>query len=813
MKFSEHWLRQWVDPRVDTDELVQQITMAGLEVDAVEPAAGVFTGVVVARVEQVDKHPNAEKLSVCIVHDGTEDHQVVCGAPNVRPGLLTAFARVGAVLPDNFKIKKAKLRQVESFGMLCSAEELGLGDDADGIMELPGDLAPGADLRQALTLDDRSIEVDLTPNRGDCLSLRGLAREVGVLNGCEVTPVSITPVAPTHDGVFPVRLSEPEACPRYLGRVIRNVDPSRPSPLWLSERLRRSGLRSIDPIVDVTNYILLELGQPLHAFDLDRLNDSIDVRYAQAGESLTLLDGKTVSLDEQTLLICDGGSPVAMAGVMGGAQTAVSEATRHVFLECAFFAPLAIAGTARRYGMHTDASHRYERGVDPELQAEAIERATALLIEIAGGEPGPVFAAVEPSALPARAVVTLRESRLNRLAGTPIAATQVDELLERLDFRVQERNATADGVVWRVQVPSHRFDVSIEADLVEEVLRIFGYNRVPTRRPTTELPLAEVTGRETPVTGLRRQLTANGFQEVVTYSFIDPELLAAVDPDSTPMTLANPMSQAQSVMRTTLIPALLDVWRTNRARQQQGLRVFELGQCFKPAPAGGDGDAALTQPLMLGGLLAGVRDPESWFGSAAESLEGTGVIAGATDFFDLKGVVERLLAWQGFDQVTFARLADDPALHPGQAATVSVAGRLMGRLGRVHPALEDSLDLGQPVFVFELNAEQLLARDVPSYRPVSRFPSVRRDLALIVGREVPVARVRDIVVETVGARLVDFTVFDIYTGKGIESTEKSVAVGLTIQDSSATLTDAEIGVIETNVLEALGEKLGARLRA
>jgi phenylalanyl-tRNA synthetase beta chain len=791
MKFSEQWLREWVAIETPQAELLEQLTMAGLEVDGTEPVAGRFDGVIVARVDAVEAHPNADKLSVCQVFDGAETHQVVCGAPNVRPGLVTAFARVGAVLPDDFKIKKAKLRKVESFGMLCSAAELGLGDDADGIMDLPEDLEVGASLREQLALDDTMIEVDLTPNRGDCLSLTGVAREVGVLSDLPVAHPQVDAVPATHDVVLPVRLEDPEACPRYLGRVIRNVDVAKPSPQWLTERLRRSGIRSIDAIVDITNYVMIELGQPMHAFDRAQLGDEVIVRMAKADETLTLLDGKDIKADAQTLLITDTNGPLALAGVMGGARSGINAQTRDVFLECAFFAPLAVAGTARRYGLHTDASHRYERGVDHQLQQRAVERATALLLEIVGGEAGPVFEAVDAATLPQAAEPTLRARRLAELLGTRIDDAEVDRVFQRLDFEVVERREDpVDGVCWTIRSPSHRFDIAIEADLVEEICRIHGYNNMPSRRPTTDLTLRPVPVAQSGERMLKAQLTAAGYQEVITYSFVDPVLLDRLDPGAQALRLENPMSTEQSVMRTTLLPGLLEVWRGNAARQLSRMQIFELGQCFLPGEQ-------LTQEYRLGGLLAGHRAPESWHGEKA-----------MFDFFDLKGDLERLAGWRGGAFEVQPR-QDDPVLHPGQAADVLLDGQWAGRFGRLHPELAATLDLDVPVFVFELDAQAWLAHPLRRYERFSKFQAARRDLALLVSRDVPASALEAATRTVLGPILVDFRLFDVYEGKGIDSAQKSLGLGLTLQDPSATLTDEEITQYVQKVVTTLSEQFGA----
>lgn len=802
MKYNEKWLSEWVQPEIAADDLLEQLTMAGLEVDGIEPVAGEFSGVVVALVREVSKHPNADKLSVCQVDDGESVHQVVCGAPNVRAGLVTAFARVGAVLPENFKIRKAKLRDVESHGMLCSAAELGLGEDHDGILDLEPALPVGADLREALDLNDRTIDLDLTPNRGDCLSLRGLAREVGVLNNVPVTEQAISAIAPTIDDTFEVQLADPEGCPRYLGRVIRGVDISRPSPLWLKERLRRTGLRSIDPIVDVTNLVMMELGQPMHAFDLAQLTAPIVVRKSKSGETLTLLDGKEVTFDDDTLLITDGRGPVAIAGVMGGERSGVQTDTRDVFLECAFFQPLSVAGTARRYGLATDASHRYERGVDYELQHLAVDRATELLLQIVGGEPGPVEEAVSKPHLPQAAEVILRERRLNELMGVDVAPSAVDEAFERLGFEMLSREAAGDGeagVQWTIRSPSHRFDIAIEADLIEEICRIYGYNNVPSRRPVTDLTLTEVPLERSGVPALKRQLVDLGYQEVITYSFIDPKMQDLLAPGSNPRVLENPMSQDLSVMRTSMLPGLVDALQANIARQQDRVRLFEVGQCFLPVERV-KANGAMEQPLMVGTVLWGRRHRESW--NLTDEM---------VDFFDLKGDVERLLSWSGRQDVAFRR-ADDPVLHPGQSAEILAADEVVGRLGRLHPEIGQHLDVTGEVYLLEVLADAVLSHARRRHGVISRYPSVRRDLAIVVPETVPAAEIVQILSTSLKEVLVDLRLFDVYQGKGIDSTEKSLGVGLTLQKASATLTEEEIGQYMQQTVEALAKEAGARLR-
>lgn len=798
MKFSEAWLRQWVNPSLDSANLLHQMTMAGLEVDGTEPAAKVFSGVVVAQIQSAEQHPDADKLKVCQVSDGVDVFQVVCGAPNAREGLITAFAKVGAVLPDNFKIKKAKLRGVESFGMLCGADEIGLGEDSEGIIELPADSTIGADLASIagadLPLDDLTVDVDLTPNRGDCLSLKGLAREVGVLNNLEVTYPEIPAVAPQIDTTFPVEVIAGEQCPRYLGRVIEGVDLSLPSPPWLTERLRRCGLRSIDPVVDVTNFVLIEQGQPMHAFDLARLQGGITVRMALIEDKLTLLSGQEVSLDENTLVIADGTGPVAMAGVMGGEHTGVNADSKDIFFECAFFSPLAIAGTARRYGLHTDASHRYERGVDSQLQHQALERATQILIDITGGRPGPITEALSAEHLPNIAPITLRESKVNSLLGIDIDPTQVDQALARLDFIVHSRENIESGLAWQVTAPSHRFDIALEADLVEEICRIYGYNNIPSTQPVIRVPLATVPLQTHSEPQLKRQLAGLGFQEVVTYSFIDPATQRLFDPDVEPLMLANPMSSEQSVMRTTLLTGLADAAKKNISRQQTSGQLFEVGLVFDTSAK----DQGLVQKVKVAGALWGRRQDENWCETADK-----------VDFFDVKGNVEALCAWAGIS-VDVAS-TQDVALHPGQSAQLKLNGEVVGRIGRLHPVIEKHLGLPE-VFVFELDGQAMMARPSRRHHGVSKFPSVRRDLAVVVKRDVTASEVVATVSNVLNENCIDIMLFDVYQGEGIDSNEKSLGLGLTLQSQTTTLNEEQINALAEQATQALTDKYQARLR-
>ncbi|OEC58454.1 phenylalanine--tRNA ligase subunit beta [Pseudomonas sp. AP42] len=791
MKFSEQWLRGWVSPQVDRDELVARLSMAGLEVDSVTPAAGVFSGVVVGEVLSTEQHPDADKLRVCQVSNGSETFQVVCGAPNVRPGLKIPFAMIGAQLPGDFKIKKAKLRGVESNGMLCSQAELQVGEGNDGLMELPADAPVGQDIRAYLELEDASIEVDLTPNRGDCLSLAGLAREVGALYNAPVTRPVVAAVPAVHDEVRSIEVLAPNACPRYLGRVIRNVDLSKPTPLWMVERLRRADVRSIDAAVDITNYVMLELGQPLHAFDLAEINGGIRVRMAEEGEKLVLLDGQEVSLRADTLVIADHARALAIAGVMGGEHSGVSATTRDVFLESAFFDQIAIAGKARCYGLHTDASHRYERGVDWKLAREAMERATGLLLEITGGEAGPITETVSEQYLPSIAPITLRAKSVEQMLGLVIEPAEIEQLLSALGLGI---SAGGEGQ-WQVAVPSHRFDISLEVDLIEELARLYGYNRLPVRYPQARLapqPKAEARAH---LPELRRLLVARGYQEAVTYSFIDPKQFELFNPGVEPLLLANPISNDMAAMRSSLWPGLVKALSHNLNRQQDRVRLFESGLRFVGQLDG------LKQEPMLAGVVCGSRLPEGW-------AQGREVV----DFFDVKADVEAVLGFAGaLDAFTFVP-GSHPALHPGQTARIEREGRLVGFVGAIHPELSKTLGLDRPVFVFELVLAEVASGKMPKFSELSRFPEVRRDLALIADREVAATAVLDVIRENAGEWLTDLRLFDVYQGKGIDPHRKSLAVGLTWQHPSRTLNDDEVNTTTQNILTSLEQRLNATLR-
>ncbi|NLU13270.1 MAG: phenylalanine--tRNA ligase subunit beta [Gammaproteobacteria bacterium] len=792
MKFSEQWLRSLVNPPVNRDALVARLSMAGLEVDAVSPVAGEFSGVVVGEVLSTEQHPDADKLRVCQVSDGEQTVQVVCGAPNVRAGLKIPFARIGAVLPGDFKIKKAKLRGVESFGMLCSASELQISEENDGLLELSADAVVGQCIRECLNLNDASIEVDLTPNRGDCLSLQGLAREVGALYSVPVQLPVITAVAASHAQTVAVELAASQACPRYAGRVITGVDLTQPTPAWMVERLQRSDIRSIDAVVDVTNYVMLELGQPLHAFDLARINGSICVRMAHDNEEITLLDGQDIKLKANTLVIADQQRALAIAGVMGGADSGVEVGkTTDIFLESAFFEPVAIAGKARSYGLHTDASHRFERGVDWQLPAQAIERATELLLSIVGGSAGPTVITEDAQYLPNTAPIVLRAERVKQMFALSLSDSEIETLLTPLGLQLTAQSAG----VWSVAVPSHRFDISIEVDLLEEVGRLYGYDRLPVRYPAARLAPQAQSEAQASLPLLRRLLVARGYQEAITYSFIEPELFSAFHPELKALTLANPISAELSVMRASLLPGLLKALQHNLNRQQDRVRLFESGLSFV-----GQLDD-LKQERMLAGVITGARLPELWTHGKER-----------VDFYDIKADVEALLAAAGDrDSFTFVP-CQQHAFHPGQCARIERNGQAIGFVGTLHPQLATELDIDQQVLMFEVQLDAISAGRLPAFKELSRFPEVRRDLALVVKAEVPAEQLMAAMRSAAGEFLTQIRLFDVYQGKGVQEGCKSLAVGLTWQHPSRTLTDDEVSAATQAILTVLADNFAATLR-
>jgi phenylalanyl-tRNA synthetase beta chain len=800
MKFSENWLREFVNPDLSTKALIEQLTMGGLEVDGVGPVAGVFSKVVVGEILETRPHPDAEKLVVCRVGSGAEEHQVVCGAPNARAGIKIPFALVGAKFSD-LKIKKAKLRGVESYGMLCSESELGLSEDHDGLMELPLDAPVGNDIINYLGLDDSIVDLDLTPNRSDCLSMIGLARETGLMNQLDVNEVDLKKVEPLIEDTFPVELGAGAACSRFVGRVIRNIDQSVESPLWMKEKLRRSGLRSIDPVVDVTNYVMLELGQPLHAYDHAKLKDKIVVRQSKAGERVTLLGGSKVEILPDTLLIADGSGPIGLAGVMGGLSTSVTNETKDIFLEGAFFQPSAIAGRARSYGMNTDAAHRFERGVDWQGQVRAIERATELLIQVSGGEPGPVTETVDSSNLPTEKIIELRASRISRVLGVNIDNSAVDDIFARLNFPVKTTDYKGEHI-WVVNAPSHRFDIAIEADLIEEVSRVYGYNNLPTRTPFASLKMSKKAETELSMDRVRDHLVGRGYFEAITYSFVDTAMQAALDPEQEPIALANPLSAEMSVMRTSIWPGLLKSLIYNVNRQQTRVRLFESGLCFRQLADHTEMSFEnISQIKKLAGIACGPRQNENWSNDSQ-----------IIDFYDVKGDIESVLALTG-EAETFEFVAQaHPALHAGQSAAIQKDGKTVGYLGLLDPRVQQELDIRFPVFLFELTVHSVISKKLAQSKPISRFPEVRRDISVIVDQGETAAELGRCITTAVTDILQNLKLFDVYQGKGIDPNRKSLSIGLTFQHASRTLRDDEINDSVEKIVASLEAQFGASLR-
>ena len=788
MIISEQWLRTWVSPQVTTDALSHKLTMIGLEVDSIAGAAEAFSGVVVAQIIAAEQHPDADKLRVCTVNAGDETVQIVCGAPNARAGLIAPLAKVGAVLPGDFKIKKAKLRGVESQGMLCAGAELTISEDNDGLMELPADAPIGTDIREYLSLDDQVIELGLTPNRADCLSVRGIARDVAVAFDETLKETAIAPVESTIADTFPVAIEATAKCPRYLGRVIKNVDLSRPTPDYMRERLERAGLRSIDAAVDVTNYVLLELGQPLHAFDLDQLNGGIVVRECKPDEVLTLLDGTEQALEPGTLVIADHTQPLALAGIMGGADSGVSESTTNLFLESAFFTPELMAGRARSYGLHTDASHRYERGVDFQLQREAMERATQLFIDAVGGEAGPVTEVVSDADLPVNEAVLLREAQIEKLLGIKIDRVEVERILEGLGFWVVGHQQG-----WLCTAPSWRFDMGIEVDLIEELARIIGFDAIPSQPIKANLIPLAVPETARALRLAKNDLVARGYFEAVTFSFVAPDLQAHFDPELSPIALKNPISADLAVMRTSLIPGLLKAIAHNASRQQSRVKLFETGLKFMP----GEGTEQIP---MLAIAVSGLRDLEGW------STDKT-----AADFFDVKGTVEGLLANLG-DRLTF-EASVFPGLHDGQSAAILVDGKCVGRIGAVHPSVRKVMGIPANTVVAEVLQSVVNEVAMPAYDDISKYPETRRDLALVADKSIASADVLSTIRNAAGTLLTKLDLFDVYEGAGLAEGKKSLAIGLTFQDQSRTLDESEVSSAVDQVLDSLKEKLGIELRS
>ncbi|MFX9106657.1 phenylalanine--tRNA ligase subunit beta [Acinetobacter baumannii] len=792
MKISENWLRTWVNPAIDSDTLSDQLTMLGLEVDELAPVAKPFTGVVVGEVLTVEQHPDADRLRVTTVNIGSgEPLQIVCGAPNVRAGMKAPVATIGAVLPGDFKIKKGKLRGVESQGMLCGASEIDLEDKIDGLLELPDDAPVGVNIREYLKLDDNVIDISITPNRGDCFSIRGIAREVAVINQLQMNEPEIKSVDATITDEKKVVINT-DGAPRYLGRVIKNVNVKAATPEWMEQALARSGIRTHSILVDVTNYVLMELGQPMHAFDLAKIEGTVHVRQAQPQEKLQLLNDQEVELQDDVMVIADDQKALAIAGIMGGLASSVTDDTTDIFLESAFFAPLAIAGRARRFGLHTDSSQRYERGVDFELPLIAMNRASQLIQELAGGEFGPITVAEKSDLLPKREAIELKQAQVDQLLGYKVAAEFITDALTRLGCEV---TIQADGE-WSVVPPSHRYDMAIYQDLIEEVARVDGYDNIQISLPSMDVQLAKYQDRFE-IAQLRQTVVTLGYQEAISFSFADAKLEKKLNPQVSPLMLANPISSDLAAMRSTLLSSLIPCVQYNLNRQQSRVRFFELGLRFDYQKANSIQDLKQIPTLAL--VAVGSREPESWHAKPQPM-----------DFFDFKGEVEEILA-AGRVKVEYVR-SERPWLHPGQSAEILVDGQSIGYLGRLHPSLENELDLST-TWVAELDQAAVLQSYVSNFTELSRFPSVRRDIALLISDNINVRDIQQLIEKT-GGELLDSTwLFDVYTGQGVEEGKRSLAFALLWQHPSRTLEDAEIKSGMDNIIQVLENTYQATLRA
>ena len=792
MKISESWLRTWVNPAIDSETLTDQLTMLGLEVDELAPIAKPFTGVVVGEVLSVEQHPDADRLRVTTVNIGNgEPLQIVCGAPNVRVGMKAPVATIGAVLPGDFKIKKGKLRGIESQGMLCGASEIDLEDKIDGLLELPQDAPVGTNIRDYLKLDDHVIDISITPNRGDCFSIRGIAREIGVINQLTVTPPAIAAVESSISEQKQVHLAT-DGAPRYLGRAIKNVNVQAQTPDWMAHALSCSGIRTHSILVDITNYVLMELGQPMHAFDLAKIDGDIHVRQAADQEKLVLLNEQEVELNPDIMVIADNSKALAIAGIMGGLDSSVTDETRDIFLESAFFAPLAIAGRARRFGLHTDSSQRYERGVDFELPMLAMHRASELIQQYAGGEFGPISVAEKAELLPKRDPITLHQSQVDALLGYRVETDFITDALQRLGCEV---TVVATGE-WHVVPPSHRFDLAIYQDLIEEVARIHGYDNIQIALPKIDVQLAQYQDH-LELAALRQTVATLGYQEAISFSFADLKLEKQLNPKVNPLALANPISSDLAVMRSTLLSSLIPCVQHNLNRQQSRVRFFELGLRFDYQHASSIHDLQQIPTLAL--IAVGSRTPELWHGKVQPM-----------DFFDLKNEVEQILA-AGRLNVSYVR-SERVWLHPGQSAEILVDGQSIGYLGRLHPSLENELDLGT-TWVAEIDQKAILQSYVSNFTELSRFPSVRRDIALLISDKINVSDIQQLIKQTGGDLLDSTWLFDVYTGQGVEQGKRSLAFALLWQHPSRTLEDAEIKSGMDNIIQVLENTYQATLRA
>lgn len=790
MNISEQWLREWVNIDCDTQQLSEQLTMAGLEVETIETISPQFSGVIVAKIKAVEKHPNADKLKICQITVGSgQDLNIVCGATNVRVGLYVALAPVGASLLGDVTINACKRKGVLSEGILCSVQELGLAGVSDGIMELPNDLVLGEALKDVLSLDDQIIELLLTPNRGDCLSVSGVAREISALNNSAYQRKKTEIPEQTGQQSRDVIINEPAACPRYVGQVIENVDVSRLSPIWLTEKLRRCGVQSINPVVDITNFVMLELGQPMHAFDNDKLQGEICIRYASSNEKVELLNGQKYTLSTDTLLISDDNGALAMAGIMGGLASATTDNTKNIFLESAFFNPHTIIGKARQYGLHTDSSHRFERGVDFQMQRWAIDRAIQLIVTVCGGQPGPIIEIISENDLPVLKQVHLRRSQIKRLLGITLADEDVLGIFSRLGMPIE-----AHDKGWLVTAPSFRFDIAIEADLIEEIARIYGYNNIKTQSPVVHLNMHKENKLQTHIKKMRQLLVDRGYQEAITYSFVDAKILEILNPGVKALPLANPITSELSVMRTSLLPGLVGALLHNQKRQQSRIRLFETGLIFK-------NKQKLSQIPAFAGIISGNIDKNQW-----------GICNRACDLFDLKKDIEALFDLNTYKISVHFEPIEHSALHPGQSANIIHNNQQLGFIAALHPYTQKILGLNKEAFVFEIELDNISKQIPTKYKKISKFPSVQRDISITVAEEISIAEIMDWIRKTTPDVLHKLELFDVYRGEAIDLGKKSLALGLTFQHTSSTLTDSGVASAEELILGSLCKKFGALLR-
>lgn len=792
MKVSELWLHEWITPSLTREELCSKLTLCGLEVEGVSPVADQFTQVVVGEIQNAEKHPHTDRLQICTVDvNNSKPLMIVCGAKNARPGIKVPVALEGAMLPHHKKITLSEIQGVPSQGMLCSASELGLTEDKEDLLQLSADAPIGENLWDYLKLTDFVIEIGITPNRGDCLSMLGLTKEISAITETPYHSPHIQTIHPVITDTLPVKCHAPMICPSYVGRIIRQVKADITTPMWIQERLRRGGMRSINAIVDIMNYVMLELGQPMHAFDLHEIEDEIQIRMANSNEDLVLLDGQSVQLTNTTLVISDQKKPLAIAGVMGGLDSSVTLLTNDIFLESAYFNPNHIAQTGRHFSLNSESSYRFERGIDPTIQHKAIERATDLLMEVVGGKPGPIIEVIETDYLPKTANIVLRKERLKKILGMQISENSVNNILRRLQFTFK---LLENG--WEVSVPSRRSDIAIEADLIEEIARLHGYEKVPQHRPNVSMQVYPQPETKLSLSQIRKTIMDLGYNEVITYSFVDKKLQNLFEPDSLAKELVNPISMDMNVMRVSLWPGLVMALKYNLNRQQTRAKFFETGLRFVFSPSG-----ELIQQRVLSGLMSGSRYLEQW-----------GLPHIEFDFFDLKGDLQNVVNLTLEPNEFRFEVGQHTALHPGQTAKITKKGQIVGLMGSLHPKIMQTLDIKGNVFLFEIVVDGFENKKLPFVQEISKFPEIRRDISILVDRTVPVQLIQDTIKEVCGGLLKDVVLFDVYQGKGIATDKKSIALGLILQHLNRTLKDEEVADLFERVIEALKDQFAAELR-